>query len=91
MKTSLSLIAALICFATGLGGLWLGRASIATSMLLLVFVSFWMLMGFLFALHADTTGNLQIIAQNVPFLRGLVSNAAHVSVAPVNTDEAHHE
>jgi hypothetical protein len=78
-----SLFAAIICFIVGFVGMWIGRAVLATSIPLMVFVSFWLLMGFLFALHADTTSNLQIIVSNIPVLRGLVNGkAADVPVAP---------
>lgn len=73
MKNRLTLIAATLCFAVGVAALWLGRADLAKSPMLMVFISFWLLMGFLFALHADTTGNLQVIVQNVPLLRGVAN------------------
>jgi hypothetical protein len=74
MKNRLTIIASLLCFGVGIAALWLGRLELAKAPLLMVFISFWLLMGLLFALHADTTGNLQVIVQNVPVLRGFFIN-----------------
>lgn len=73
MKNKASLFAAVICFFIALMFFWVGRAEIAKSYVLMGVVSFWFLMAFLFALHADTAGNLQIIVQYVPFLGGLIN------------------
>jgi hypothetical protein len=94
MKNKLSFIAALLCFAVGIAALWLGRLELAKSPMLMVFISFWLLMGFLFALHADTAGNLQVIVQNVPVLRGIANvqrTPADVQVVVPPPDEAHHD
>ena len=84
-----SLYAALVCFIVGFTAMWYGRTSLATSIPLMLFVSFWLMMGFLFALHADTTGNLQVIVQNIPMLRGIVNAAptTNVSVAQPTAGE----
>jgi hypothetical protein len=94
MKNKFTLIAALLCFAVGIAALWLGRLELAKSPMLMVFISFWLLMGFLFALHADTAGNLQVIVQNVPVLRGIANvqrTPADVQVVVPPPDEAHHD
>lgn len=94
MKNKITLVAALLCFAVGVAALWLGRLELAKSPTLMMFISFWLLMGFLFALHADTAGNLQVIIQNVPVLRGVANGLrtpADVPVVVPPADEAHHD
>jgi hypothetical protein len=76
-----SLYAAMVCFFIGLAFFWVGRVEIAKSIPLMSLVSFWFLMAFLFALHADTAGNLQVIVQNIPLLRGVITKTV------VETDE----
>lgn len=94
MKNKLTLAAAFLCFAVGVAALWLGRLDLAKSPILMAFISFWLLMGFLFALRADTAGNLQVILQDVPVLRGIANGlrtTADVQVVVPPADEAHHD
>ncbi len=73
MKNTATLFAAFVSFVIALMIFWVGRADIAKSMWLMGVVCFWFLMAFLFALHADTAGNLQIIVRYVPILGGLIN------------------
>ena len=89
MKTRGSLIAAVLCFLIGSGLFWVTRADLAKSVPLMCLISFWWLMSFLFGLHADTTDNLVVIAQNIPILKSLVASRTQNATPQQPPEEPH--
>lgn len=63
MKQLLIYLAALICELLGLGSAWMNRAIIGTSITLMCFVGFFVVLGFLLALKSDTEEALGAIVK----------------------------
>lgn len=63
MKQLLIYLAALICELLGLGIAWTNRATIGSSVTLLTFVGFFVVLGFLLALKTDTEAALGAIVK----------------------------
>ena len=84
MTQALKFVGAFLCFIIAGIALWSGRATLATSIPLMVFVCFWALMGFLLALKSNTQEALDVIVKLRPgdVLNGMRKTDPKVTVAP---------